>query len=53
MEKLVITLIMIERIAVAVIGLLAAIYGQTWWSIFMGTILFILIVNTNIRVKGE
>ena len=53
MDSLVIILIMVERIAIAVVGLLAAIYGQTGWSIFMGTMLFILIVNTNIQVKGE
>lgn len=51
MSSLVIALIITERIAIAVIGLLAAIYGQVWWSVFMGTILMILIAGTNIKVK--
>lgn len=49
---LVIAIIIVERIAIAVIGLLAAIYGQVWWSVFMGAILMILIASTNIKVKG-
>lgn len=52
MSSLVIALIIVERIAIAVIGLLAAIYGQVWWSIFMGAILMILIAGTSIKVKG-
>lgn len=51
MSNLAITLIIAERIAIAVIGLLAAIYDQVWWSIFMGTILMILIASTSIKVK--
>lgn len=51
MSSLVITLIMVERIAIAVIGLLTAIYGQDWWSVFMGVILTILIASTDIKVK--
>ena len=51
MSGLVIALIILERIAIAVIGLLAAICGQDWWCIFMGLILIILIANTNIKVK--
>ena len=51
MRSLIITLLIAERIAIAIIGFLAAIYNQTWWSIFMGTILMILIANTKIRVK--
>lgn len=51
MSSLVIFLLIAERIAFAVIGLLAAIYDQVWWSIFMGTILIILIANTKITVK--
>lgn len=31
--SVVITLIIVERIAFAIIGLLAAIYGQVWWSV--------------------
>ena len=50
MSNLVIALI-IERIAIAIIGLLAAIYGQVWWSIFMGVILTILIAGIDIKVK--
>ena len=50
-SSLVIALIMMERIAFAVIGLLAAIYGQIGWSIFMGVILISLIASTNIKVK--
>ena len=53
-SSLVIALIIVERIAFAVIGLLAAIYGQVWWSIFMGAILMVLIASTKINVKdGE
>ena len=52
MTSLVIALLIVERIAFAVIGLLAAIYGQVWWSIFMGVILVSLITSTNIKVKG-
>lgn len=52
MSSLVIALIIVERIAIAVIGLLAAIYGQVGWSVFMGVILMILITSTNIKV-GE
>lgn len=51
MSSLVIALIIVERIAIAVIGLLAAIYSQVWWSVFMGAILMVLIANTNIKVK--
>ncbi|MBO7715533.1 MAG: hypothetical protein J6S85_18365 [Methanobrevibacter sp.] len=51
MSGLVIALIMVERIAIAVIGLVAAIYGQVWWSIFMGAILMILIASSDITVK--
>ena len=53
MSGLIIALIIVERIAIAVIGLLAAIYGQVGWSIFMGAILMILIVGTDIKVKEE
>lgn len=52
MSSLVIALIIVERIAIAVIGLLAAIYGQVGWSVFMGVILVILIAGTSIKVKG-
>ena len=52
MNSLIIVLIMAERIAIAVIGFLAAIYDQVWWSIFMGAILMILIAGTNIKVHG-
>lgn len=52
MSSLVIALIIAERIAFAVIGLLAAFYGQVWWSVFMGAILIVLITSTNIKVKG-
>lgn len=51
MSSLVIALIIVERITIAVIGLLAAIYDQVWWSVFMGAILMILIASTNIKVK--
>ena len=51
MSNLVIALIIVERIAIAVIGLLAAIYGQAWWSVFMGAVLMILIASTNVKVK--
>lgn len=51
MSSLIIALIIVERIAFAVIGLVAAIYGQVWWSVFMGAILVGLITSTNIKVK--
>lgn len=51
MSSLVIAIIIVERIAIAVIGLLAAIYGQVGWSIFMGGILLGLIAATEIKVK--
>lgn len=51
MSSLVIALIIVERIAIAAIGLLAAIYGQVGWSVFMGVILMILIASTDIKVK--
>lgn len=51
MSSLVITLIIVERIAIATIGLLAAIYGQVWWGVFMGAILVSLIASTDIKVK--
>lgn len=51
MSSLVITSLILERIAIAVIGLLAAIYGQEWWSIFMGVILMMLIASTSIKVN--
>lgn len=50
-SDLVIGLIIVERIAIAVIGLLAAIYGQVWWSVFMGAILMVLIASTKIKVR--
>ena len=52
MSSLVIAIIIVERIAVATIGLLAAIYGQVGWSVLMGVILVSLIASTNIKVKG-
>lgn len=51
MSSLVIAIILVERIAIAVIGLLAAIYDQVGWSVFMGVILVSLIVSTDIKVK--
>ena len=51
MSTMVIALIIVERIAIAAIGLLAAIYGQGWWSVFMGAILIILSAGTEIKVK--
>lgn len=51
MSSLVIGLIVVERIAIATIALLAAIYDQVWLSIFMGLILMILIASTDIKVK--
>lgn len=53
MSSLIIAILIAERIAIAVIGLLAAIYGQDWWSVFMGVILMILIASTNIKVKDR
>lgn len=53
MSSLIITILIVERIAIAVIGLLAAIYGQIWWSVFMGAILMILIADTKINVKDR
>lgn len=53
MSALIIALIIVERIAIAVIGLLAAIYGQVGWCIFMGAILFSLITSTDIKVGGK
>lgn len=40
-----------ERISIAIIGLLAAIHGQVWWSIFMAVFLIGLLAGTSIRVK--
>lgn len=51
MSNITIALIIVERIAIAVIGFLAAIYDQVWWSVFMGAILMILIASTSIKVK--
>lgn len=51
MNSFVIIVILLERIAFAIIGLLAAIYGQVGWSIFMGVILVSLIASTSIKVK--
>lgn len=51
MSSRVIAIIIVERIAIATIGLLAAIYDQVSWSIFMGVILMILLAGTNIKVK--
>lgn len=53
MSSLVIAILVMERIAFATIGLLAAIYGQYWWGIFMGVILIILIASTSIKVKDR
>ena len=53
MNSFVIIVILLERIAFAAIGLLAAIYGQVGWSVFMGVMLIILIASTSIKVKGE
>ena len=51
MSSLIIALIIVERIIFAVIGLLAAIYGQVGWCVFMGAILIGLITSTDIKVK--
>ena len=51
MNSFVIVAILLERIAFAVIGFLAAIYGQIGWSIFMGTMVIVLIVGTDIKVR--
>lgn len=53
MNGLIIALLIAERIAIAVVGLLAAIHGQVGWSIFMGAILMLLIAGTEISVKGK
>lgn len=53
MNGLIIALLIVERIAIAVVGLLAAIYGQVGWSIFMGAILMTLLAGTEISVKGK
>lgn len=50
---MVIALIIVERIAIAVIGLIAAINGQVGWSIFMGVILVLLIAGTDIKVRNK
>lgn len=51
MSSLAIVIMIIERIAIAVIGFLATIYGQVGWSVFMGVILVSLIASTEIKVK--
>ena len=51
MSILAIAILIVERIAFAAIGLLAAIYGQYWWSIFMGVVLIILIASTKVKIK--
>lgn len=51
MKTSVIMVIILERIAFAIIGLLAAINNQTWWSVFMGVMIMILIAGTSIKVK--
>lgn len=52
MGNFIIFVIILERIAFATIGLIAAIYGEIWWSIFMGAMLMVVIAGTSIKVRG-
>ena len=49
MSSLIIALIIGERIVFSIVGLIAAIYGQVGWSVFMGGMIMILVVNTRIK----
>ena len=52
-DTIVIIAIFIERIVFAVIGLIAAINGETWWAIIMAIVLFLMVFSTKIKVGGE
>ncbi len=53
MNKLIILLIFLERVVFATIGLIAIINGKFGWGIFMGCMILILIINTEIKVGGK
>lgn len=52
-DTIVIIAIFIERIAFAVIGLIAGINGETWWSIIMTIVLFLMVFSTKIKVGDK
>lgn len=52
MEKsIIIVTILLERIIFAIVGLIATIYGQYLWSVFMAVMIILLAVGTKIKVK--
>lgn len=50
MEKVAIVMIIVERIAYAVIGLIAAMNGEGAWAITMAALLWVLVFCTNVRI---
>lgn len=53
MGRFVIFVIILEIIAFATIGLIAAIYGEIGWSIFMGAMLMAVIAGASIEVGNK
>lgn len=53
MKNFLIFVIILERISFATIGLIAAIYGEIGWSIFMGAMLMASIAGTSITVRDK
>lgn len=52
-DAIIIIAIIIERVAFAVIGLLAALNGETWWAIIIAIALFSMLYGTKIKVGGK
>ena len=52
-EIIAIACIYLERIAFAIVGLLACIYQEVWWAILMGIMLFIVSMGTSVKIKSK
>ena len=52
-EAITICFIIMEIIIFAIVGLIAAIFGQVWWSIFMACMIFCLAIGTTIKIGGK
>lgn len=53
MEKVAIVMIIIERIAYAVIGLIAAMNGEGAWAITMAVLVWALVLCTDVHITEK
>ena len=52
-QTVVIALIYLERVSLAVVGLLACVFDQVGWAIFIGCVLVITMAGTSIKIKSN